>query len=96
MLMAAVENRAGITAKEEVAMQFGKAVEQQVLLTYQQPCFNAYSVSRGVFNDTRVCFHRRVYTDVNQAKVLVEGHWKDKWECHRSTVSQAVAEATAH
>ena len=95
MLMVAVENRAGIAAKAEVAVQFGKAAEWQVLLAHQHPCFKAYSVGRGVFNDARVCFHRGVYIDMNQAKALIEGHWNAKWECHRSTVSQADAEATA-
>ena len=66
-----------------------------MLLTHQQPCFKAYSVNRGVFENARVCFHRRVYTDTDQAKVLAEGHWNARQECHRSTMSQTDAEVTA-
>ena len=45
-LMTAVENRADTVAKAEVTVQFGKAVERQVLLIHQQPYFKAYSVNR--------------------------------------------------
>ena len=58
--------------KEEVVVQFSKAAEQQVLLTHEQPCCQAYSVNRGTFNDARVCFHRGVDADLNQAKALVK------------------------
>ena len=43
--------------KVEVAIQFGKAGEQQILLTHQLPCFKVYSMNRGAFNDAKVCFH---------------------------------------
>ena len=71
--MPAVETRAAIAAKEEVEAQFGKAMECQTFCTYQQPCFKVYSVNRGGFDDTSMCFHHGVYIDVEQAKVQAEG-----------------------
>ena len=33
---------------------------------------------------------------MDQAKTMVKEHWKGIWKCHRPTMSQADAEATAH